>query len=111
MTWLFLKTIHPIDLFLDHLFLISQISFMKTSSVSRRMFLTGIGAAAIVPVVGKAAISTATNPVTGKKRHAPISGKVLAAQWKVLSETKLAAHVPPGLARQIYRRLLANVNA
>jgi hypothetical protein len=69
------------------------------------MFLAGIGAAAAVPVVGKAAsLSVVTKPRSGKRRVPP-SGAVLAAQWKVLAETKLAAHVPPGLARQIYRKL------
>ncbi len=84
---------------------------MKTSSVSRRNFLVGLGAAAAIPVVGTLASSTPAAPATLPKKQArrqPVSGVVLAAQWKQLAETKLATQVPPGLARQIHRRLLAN---
>jgi len=81
---------------------------MKTAFVSRRTFLTGIGVAAAIPVVAKASSSTpARSPAKSGPRSA-VSGKVLAAQWRVLSETTLAGKVPPGLARQIYRRLLVN---
>ena len=82
---------------------------MKTSAISRRLFLTGISVAAAAPIVGKAAsLPTTGKPAKTGNRRLRTSGKVLAAQWKVLAESKLAGQVPPGLARQIYRRLLVN---
>jgi hypothetical protein len=70
------------------------------------MFLAGIGAAAVVPVVGKAAnLASFSAPKKGAKHRIPVSGTVLAAQWQLLVKTKLAGQIPPGLARQIYRRL------
>jgi len=81
---------------------------MKTSLVSRRTFLTGLGVAAAIPVVAKASSATPASSPTKSGHSAAVSGKVLAAQWKVLAETTLAGQVPPGLARQIYRRLLIN---
>jgi hypothetical protein len=72
------------------------------------MFLTGIGAAAVIPVVGKAANLTKGAPRKKKAKHrVPFSGKILANQWKLLASTKLAGQVPPGFARQVYRCLAA----
>jgi hypothetical protein len=62
-------------------------------------------------VVGKAASLASFSPAPAKKKpvnakhRVPVSGAVLAAQWKVLAQGKLAGQIPPGLARQIYRRL------
>jgi len=72
------------------------------------MFLAGISTAAMMPAMGKAA--TLTKKVTPRKKakhRVPISGKVLAAEWKVLASTKLAGQIPPGLSRQIYCCLAA----
>jgi hypothetical protein len=89
---------------------------MKNSQASRRKFLIGLGVAATALPVVKS-LSLTTPPVTGSRPRIAAAGqrqgatntqahwKLLANDWRKLSQTKLKGVLSPGFMNMIQRRL------